>query len=125
MVGSNNVDQAVDKAKDALKKGEDTIKQNAESVKSGESGREIDAGKDAVMSAYNKLMEAKAHFLHAAEVSGVELKGGAYGQLNKGKAKAQEISTQATSFIHEKPMAALGIAFAAGFIVSKLCSSSK
>jgi ElaB/YqjD/DUF883 family membrane-anchored ribosome-binding protein len=118
MVGSNNVDQVVDQVKDSLKQGEQTIK-------SGESGREIDAGKEAVMSAYNKLMEAKSHFLHAAEVSGVSLKGDAYGQLNKGKAKASELSNQATHFIHEKPMAALGVAFAAGFIVSKLLSSSK
>ncbi len=118
MVDTNKVDEAVDKAKNALKNGENTIK-------SGESGKELDAGKEAVMSAYSKLLEAKNHFLHAVEVSGVDLKSGANGQFTKGKAMAQQYSNQATSFIHERPMASLGIAFATGFVVSKLLTSSK
>lgn len=118
MVDTNKVDEAVDKAKNALKNGEDTIK-------SGESGKELDAGKEAVMSAYSKLLEAKNHFLHAVEVSGVDMKSGANGQFTKGKEMAQQYSDKATSFIHERPMASLGIAFATGFVVSKLLTSSK
>ncbi|HDZ56475.1 MAG TPA: hypothetical protein ENI17_13090 [Pseudomonas xinjiangensis] len=118
MVGSNNVEDAVDKAKQSLKNSQDKFK-------SGESGKEIDSGKEAVMAAFDKLMEAKAHFMHAAEASGLDMKSGASGQMNKGKAKAQELSSQATTFVHEKPLAALGIAFAAGFVVSKLCTTSR
>ncbi|MEH6389752.1 MULTISPECIES: hypothetical protein [Pseudomonas] len=109
----------LDKAADSVKK----------TVNSEESSKEIDSGKDAVMAAFDKLMEAKSHFLHAAETSGLDLKHGASDQFMKGREQAQaqiqQYTGQATSFIREKPLTSLGIAFAAGFVVSKLCTKSK
>lgn len=83
---------------------------------------EKDAGKEAVMAAYSNLLEAKEHFRHAAEAAGLDLKNEASDQFMKGKAKAGELTNQANSYVHEKPLTSLGIAFAAGFLVSQLCS---
>jgi ElaB/YqjD/DUF883 family membrane-anchored ribosome-binding protein len=83
---------------------------------------ERDAGKEAVMAAYSNLMEAKDHFKRAAEAAGLDLKHEASDHYSKGKAKASELSSQATGYIHEKPLASLGIAFAAGFLISQLYS---
>ncbi|GGD06119.1 DUF883 family protein [Halopseudomonas salina] len=83
---------------------------------------EKDAGKEAVMAAYSNLVEAKEHFKHAAEAAGLDLKNEASDQFLKGKAKAGELSSQANSYVQEKPLTSLGIAFAAGFLISQLYS---
>ncbi|MEJ6656185.1 MAG: DUF883 C-terminal domain-containing protein [Pseudomonas sp.] len=85
--------------------------------------QEIDSGKEAVAAAYSKLMEAKEHFKHAAEAAGMDWKHDAEGQLERGKNKAGELCDHANSYLHDKPLATLGIAFAAGFIVSQLMSN--
>lgn len=84
--------------------------------------QEIDSGKEAVAAAYSKLMEAKEHFKHAAESAGMDWKNDAEGQLARGKSKASELCDHANSYLHDKPLATLGIAFAAGFLVSQLMS---
>lgn len=83
---------------------------------------EIESGKEAVAQAYSKLMEAKEHFRHAAESAGMDWKNTAEGQLEKGKTKATELCDHANSYLHDKPLATLGIAFAAGFLVAQLTS---
>lgn len=83
---------------------------------------EIDSGKEAAVAAYQKLLEAKEHFKHAAESVGLDWKGEAEDRLEKGKAKAAELCDNANSYLHEKPLATLGIAFAAGFLISQLMS---
>ncbi|MFN3582010.1 MAG: glycine zipper domain-containing protein [Pseudomonas sp.] len=84
--------------------------------------QEIESGKESVMAAYNKLIEAKGHFTHAAEVAGLDLKNEALDQYVKGKGKAEELGRDASRFMHEKPLATVGIAFAAGFLLSQLMS---
>lgn len=83
---------------------------------------EIESGKEAVSAAYSKLMEAKEHFRHAAEAAGMNWKQDAEAQLGKGKTKAAELCDHANSYLHDKPLATLGIAFAAGFLVAQLTS---
>ena len=83
---------------------------------------EIASGKEAVAEAYSKLMEAKDHFKHAAEAAGMDWKNDAEAQLEKGKSKATELCDHANSYLHDKPLATLGIAFAAGFLVAQLTS---
>ncbi|MBU3069750.1 DUF883 family protein [Aestuariicella sp. G3-2] len=83
---------------------------------------ELAASKESVMEAYDKLMEAKSHFRKAAEAAGMDLKQDAVEHLAKGRDKAGELSTQADAYMREKPLATLGIAFAAGFILSQLLS---
>lgn len=81
---------------------------------------EIDAGKEAVLAAYNNMLEAKEHFKLAAQAAGLDLKSEATVQLLKGRDKAEALGQQASEYVHEKPLATLGIAFLAGFLFSQL-----
>lgn len=83
---------------------------------------EIESGKEAAAAAYSKLLEAKEHFKHAAEAAGLDWKRDAEMQFDKGKSKASELCDSANSYLHDKPLATLGIAFAAGFLVAQLTS---
>lgn len=83
---------------------------------------ELTASKAAVMEAYDKMLEAKDHFRKAAEAAGMDLKHDAVEHLEKGRAKAGELGKQADTYMREKPLATLGIAFAAGFILSQAFS---
>jgi len=84
--------------------------------------KELAASKAAVSDAYEKLMEAKSHFKLAAEAAGVDLKHDAAEQMAKGREKAEILGMQASSYMREKPLATLGIAFAAGFVLSQVFS---
>jgi len=81
---------------------------------------EVDAGKEAVLAAYNNLLEATEHFKTAARVAGLDLKHEASAQLLKGREKANAVGQQATDYVHEKPLPALGIAFVIGFLLAQL-----
>ena len=83
---------------------------------------ELAASKEAVLSAFDKLLEAKEHFKLAADAAGLDIKDEATEQLLKGRAKTEELGEQASAFIREKPLATLGIAFITGFILSQLFS---
>ena len=84
--------------------------------------KELAASKEAVSEAYEKLLEAKSHFKLAAESAGVDLKHDAVEQMLKGREKAEMLGSQATSYMREKPLATLGIAFVAGFVISQVMS---
>jgi ElaB/YqjD/DUF883 family membrane-anchored ribosome-binding protein len=83
---------------------------------------ELAASKAAVTNAYDKLLEAKEHFRLAADAAGVDMKQEAVEQLQKGKAKTEELGEQASVFVREKPLATLSIAFIAGYVLSQLFS---
>ena len=83
---------------------------------------ELAASKDAMLSAFDKLLEAKEHFKLAAEAAGVDIKDEATEQLLKGRDKTEALGEQASGFIREKPLATLGIAFITGFVISQLFS---
>ena len=87
----------------------------------GASG-DLKAGKDAVTEAYEKLMEAKAHFRQAAEAAGLDLKDEAMDKVQKGREDLEALGSQVASSTKENPLAAIGIAFLVGFIFSKLMS---
>lgn len=91
-------------------------------TKSTEREKELAASKEAVLSAYDTLLEAKEHFKLAAEAAGVDVKDEVTEQLLKGRAKTEELGEQAAGYIREKPLATLGIAFVAGYILSQLFS---
>ncbi len=82
----------------------------------------ISATKEAAMAALEALLEAKKHFKLAAEAAGLDLKHEAIEKFEQGKEKAEEISEQAIKYTQEKPLASLGIAFAAGLIMAQLLS---
>ena len=81
---------------------------------------ELAASKEAVLSAFDILLEAKEHFKSAAEAAGVDIKDEATEQLLKGREKTEALGEQASGFIREKPLATLGIAFITGFVISQL-----
>lgn len=83
---------------------------------------ELAASKEAVLSAYDKLLEAKEHFKLAAEAAGVDIKDEATEQFLKGRAKTEELGEQVAVYVREKPLATLGIAFITGFVLSQLFS---
>lgn len=91
-------------------------------VKGKTKEEELAASKEAVTSAYDKLLEAKEHFRLAAEAAGVDMKEEAVEQLHKGRAKTEELGEQASVFVREKPLATLGIAFISGYVLSQLFS---
>lgn len=86
------------------------------------SQNELAASKESAVKAYEKLLEAKDHFRKAAESAGLDMKQDALEQLSKGREKASELSHQANDYMKEKPLATLGIAFAAGFVLAQMFS---
>ena len=81
---------------------------------------ELEASREAVMAALDKLLEAKDHFRKAAEAAGLDLKHEAVDQLDKGKEKAKELGDQASHYVHAKPLETLGIAFLAGLVFAQI-----
>lgn len=98
------------------------IDKNGTVANQNEKKAEVESGKEAVAAAYSKLMEAKEHFKHAAEAAGMDWKHDAEAKFATGKGKAEELCDHANSYLHDKPLATLGIAFAAGFLVAQLTS---
>jgi hypothetical protein len=67
------------------------------------------------MAAYSNLMEAMT-ISNTQPAAGLDLK--LTRPLTTERQSHSELSSQATGYIHEKPLA--GIAFAAGFLISQL-----
>ncbi|MFO7550052.1 MAG: DUF883 C-terminal domain-containing protein [Haliea sp.] len=84
--------------------------------------QELDSGKEAVQAAYRNMMEAQEHFRHAAEAAGVDLKHDAMAHLRRGKDKADAVGQDLERFVHEKPLATLGLAFVTGLLAAQLLS---
>ncbi|MFT4765257.1 MAG: ElaB/YqjD/DUF883 family membrane-anchored ribosome-binding protein [Oleispira sp.] len=91
-------------------------------AKSSTRDDELAASKQAVLNAYDSLLEAKEHLKLAAEAAGIDMKDEAIEQLLKGRAKTEELGQQASVFVREKPLASLGIAFISGLVISSLFS---
>ena len=81
---------------------------------------ELEAGKTAVLAAYADMLEAQGHFRQAAEAAGLDLKNDALAHLLKGREKADAMGQEVERYVHEKPLATLGLAFFAGLLVSQL-----
>ncbi|MEQ9462046.1 MAG: hypothetical protein RJQ10_00165 [Haliea sp.] len=84
--------------------------------------QELESGKEAALAAYHSLLEAQAHFRQAAEAAGLDLKSDAVAQLLKGKDKADELGQDLEKYVHEKPLATLGLAFVAALLMARLLS---
>lgn len=83
---------------------------------------ELEASKQAAREALDKLLEAKEHFRHAAEIAGLDAKADALDHLVKGKDKADDLTRSAIEYAKEKPAQALAIAFVGGYLLSKIFS---
>lgn len=82
--------------------------------------RELEAAREEALAAYQNLLEAGEHFKLAARAAGMSIKEEASGQWQKGQDKATSVGQQTTDYVHERPFAALGIAFVAGFLISQV-----
>ncbi|HLS99283.1 MAG: hypothetical protein WDA10_02915 [Porticoccaceae bacterium] len=82
--------------------------------------QEVDAGKEAVLAAYNNLLEATEHFKQAARAAGLDLRQEAGEQLVKGRDKAVAVGQEASDYVHQKPLQALGLAFVAGLLLAQV-----
>jgi len=91
-------------------------------AKKAERDEELEASKQAAREALDKLMEAKAHFQEAAGAAGLDVKDEAVEQLAKGREKVDEFGDEVSSYMDEKPLQTLGIAFVGGFILAHLLS---
>lgn|SRR5690554_2780184 len=89
-----------------------------------EAAENFHEAKNAAMEAYANLLEAKRKFLHAARSAGLDLKDNANEQLEEAVGRVQERGTEiyerTEDYVRENPLASAGIAFAAGFIMSRL-----
>lgn len=84
--------------------------------------KELDAGRESVIAAYNDMLEAQGHFRQAAEAAGVDMKHDAMEQLLKGRDRVDVVGQEVQQYVHDKPVATLGLAFFAGLLVSQLLS---
>ncbi len=82
--------------------------------------KELEASKAAASDAYEKMLEAKNHFKLAAEAAGIDLKQDTLDQMLKGREKAEAVGNQVSTYVQEKPLTTLGVAFATGFVLSQL-----
>lgn len=81
---------------------------------------ELGASKEAAMAAYEKLLDARQHFRKAAEAAGMDMRDEAVQQLERGRDKASELGDEAGRYVRDKPMASLGMAFLAGYILAQI-----
>jgi ElaB/YqjD/DUF883 family membrane-anchored ribosome-binding protein len=81
---------------------------------------EIAASKEAAMEAYEKLLEARQHFRRAAEAAGLDARDEAMEQFARGREKAEAIGAEAGAYVRQRPLASLGLAFLAGYILAQV-----
>jgi ElaB/YqjD/DUF883 family membrane-anchored ribosome-binding protein len=81
---------------------------------------ELSASKSAAMEAYEKLLEARHHFRQAAEAAGMDAKDDALEHFARGREKAEALGSEAGKYMREKPLASLGLAFLAGYILAQI-----
>lgn len=83
---------------------------------------ELAASKAAAMEAYEKLLDARLHFRQAAEAAGMDLKQDALEHMRHGREKAEELGAEASRYMRERPLASMGLAFLAGYILAQVFS---
>lgn len=89
-----------------------------------EARENFNEAKKAAMEAYANLLDAKRKFLSAARAAGFDVKETANEQFEEAVGRVQERGTElyqrSEDYVRENPLASAGIAFAAGFIFSRL-----
>jgi lipid A disaccharide synthetase len=80
---------------------------------------EIDSGKEALLEAYQKMIEARNHFKHAAESAGLDLKNESIEKLLAGKEKVENLNDKVVDLMNRKPLATMGVAFVVGWLFSR------
>lgn len=85
---------------------------------------DFNEAKQAALEAYENLIEAKNKFYGAARSAGLDVREGAkeefHSAMNAANEKTTEFVDRSESYIRERPFTSAGIAFATGFVLSKL-----
>ncbi len=100
-----------------------TAKRSNSSAQKG-SAENLQEAREAAKKAYDNLIDATEKFKFAAMEAGVDVKEVASDKLDEKVESAQDKAfdsyEQAQNYIIDKPFTSAGIAFAAGFVISKL-----
>lgn len=78
------------------------------------------ATRNSMQEAYGHLKEAGNSVRQAARTAGADVQQTAQAQYARGRDSAEALAAQAEQRIKERPLAAIGVAFAAGWLVSRL-----
>ena len=89
-------------------------------VKKEESKKDINDAKQSMTEAYDHLKQAAHSVKDAAHAAGVMTSNKAQDGVEAGKKKASELGNEVEKFVNEKPLMAMGAAFAAGWVVSRI-----
>lgn len=87
------------------------------SFKSVENGKMADVS---MTEAIAEFKEAASHVYDAVSMMGNASAASAKAQLNEGKIKAMELEEKAEELVRAKPLVTIGVAFAAGWLISRL-----
>lgn len=100
---------------------------NATSTKTGKDhaySEEFDSAKQSAREAYENFVEAREHLKSAARAAGIEMKETADDELDdvikRVLDEKERVVRTSEEYVRENPLASAGIAFLAGFIISKL-----
>ncbi|MEX0618650.1 MAG: hypothetical protein WDZ76_10245 [Pseudohongiellaceae bacterium] len=89
-----------------------------------ESREEFNEARESAMEAYANLLDARDKFYSAAKHAGIDVKEGAVGQfgevMDTANEKTSEFIDRSEAYIRDRPITCAGIAFATGFVLSKL-----
>lgn len=78
------------------------------------------ATRDSMQEAFSHIKEAGNSVRQAARTAGADVQQTAQAKYARGRDSAEALALQAEQRIKERPLAAIGIAFAAGWLVSRL-----
>lgn len=100
----------------------DDTQKSSSSTSADKKSQEFESAKSAAAEAYEKLMEAKAHFTKATAAAGVELNHEAMEKLHKGEASLEAVGSQLADSVKKNPLTTVGLAFAVGILLAKITS---
>lgn len=78
------------------------------------------ASRNSMDDAYSHLKQAGNSVRDAARSAGSEAQNRAHEQYDRGRQSAEAFAVQAEEQIKQRPLAAVGVAFAAGWLISRL-----
>lgn len=78
------------------------------------------ATRESMQEAYTHLKDAGSSIRDAARTAGTDAQRTAQQQYSKSRDSAEALAVRAEERIKERPLAAIGVAFAAGWLISRL-----
>ncbi|MAT91469.1 MAG: hypothetical protein CME59_02600 [Halioglobus sp.] len=89
---------------------------------SGQRRDEMDAARESVSAALDKLVEARDHFRQAVEAAGLDIADEAEARVDAGRRQLGELDDRLQRAVQDQPLRSLGFAALAGFVLARLVS---